>query len=222
MPKIVQSAYESRIGTSVGEGYPMSSWMAMGMQESWMACGWYNGYSQEMYHTYGTDIDAIKQRNVEDISERLDVFTEDPAYAYWFYQDKFSSQWNESTFESIWVSVVCEPVGERGVLYTSMYDGRWPGVIYEKAMNYVLQFIYAGFLLSVFILLKKRKTEQLVFPIIILGGILFHLLFEANVKYTLSYLPLFAPLAAYGILTFGCNAGKWFVRDVNQPKKKIL
>ncbi len=221
LPKIAQSAYESRIGTSVGEGYPISSWMAMGMKEGAMACGWYNSYSQEMYRTYGTDIQAIKQRNAEDIRDSISDFVKDPAYAYWFFQDKFSSQWNEATFESVWVSGVCESYGERSELAVSMYDGEWPGVVFEKAMNYALQFIYAGFLLSIFVLLRKRQTEQLFFPIAILGGILFHLLFEASSKYAISYLPLFFPLAAYGILAFGCDANKWFIRGERQSKRKI-
>ena len=208
LPKIAQNAYEARIGTSAGAGYPMSSWMAMGMREGAMACGWYNSYSQEMYRTYGTDIETIKRRNAEDIRDGLAAFAEDPAYAYWFFQDKFSSQWNEPTFESVWVSGVCESYGERSELAENMYDGEWPGTVYDKAMNYMVQLIYAGFLLSVLALFKKRDPGQLLYPIAILGGILFHLLFEANSKYVISYLPLFYPLAAYGVLSFKLNIGR--------------
>ena len=53
----------------------------------------------------------------------------------------------------------------------------------------------------------------MIFPIALLGGVLFHLLFEASSKYVLSYLPLFCPLAAYGILALGVDVKKWFVRD---------
>ena len=69
-------------------------------------------------------------------------------------------------------------------------------------------------------MLRRRSTEQLILPVAIVGGILFHLLFEANAKYALSYLPLFLPYAAYGILTFGINTRPWFVKDRNGAKKE--
>lgn len=213
LPKIAQAAYEKQIGVSFGKGYPMSSWMAMGMRESWMAAGWYNEYSKEMYHTYGTDLKAISERNKTDIAESLQGFADDPKGAYDFYQEKFASQWNEPTLESIWVSVVCEGYGERGKLAKSLYDGRWPGVVLEKAMEYSLQIVYVGFALSLVILLRKRSVEQMILPVVIVGGVLFHLLFEANAKYALSYLPLLLPCAAHGILTFGVNTRPWFVKN---------
>ena len=215
LPKAAQALYEKRIGTEFGEGYPMSSWMAMGMQESWMASGWYNGYSQEMYKTYGTDLDAIRARNKTDIENSVRSFVEDPQMTYLFYQDKFASQWNESTFESLWIAIVGNPYGqeERPILARSLYDGRWPGILLEKEMNYSLQAMYAGFALGLVVMLRKRESGQLLFPLIILGGILFHLLFEANSKYALTYLPMFAPVAAYGTLMFGVNARQWFVKS---------
>lgn len=219
LPKIAQAAYEDRIGVSFGKGYPMSSWMAMGMRESWMAAGWYNEYSKEMYHTYGTDLDAIKERNREDIQASLAGFADDPKGMYAFYQEKFASQWNEPTMESIWTSVVCKSYGERPKLAVSLYDGRWPGIALETGFNYMLQIVYAGFLLSLFILLRKRSVEQAILPVMIVGGILFHLLFEANAKYALSYLPLFLPYAAYGILDFGVNTRPWFVKDDTDGKR---
>lgn len=220
LPKIAQAAYEERIGVSFGKGYPMSSWMAMGMRESWMAAGWYNEYSKEMYHTYGTDLAAITERNKEDIANSLAGFRDDPEAAYAFYQEKFASQWNEPTLESIWISVVCESYADRGKLAQSLYDGRWPGAVLEKAMDYALQLVYVGFALSLLILLRKRGVEQMILPVAIVGGILFHLLFEANAKYALSYLPLFLPGAAYGILTFGVSTRPWFVKERDGAKKE--
>ena len=215
LPKIAQAAYEKRIGTEFGAGYPMSAWMAMGMRKSWMAAGWYNEYSKEMYHTYGTDLAAIGARNRKDMQASLKAFADHPADAYAFYQEKFASQWNESTFESLWIAITCEPYGgaERPKLAESLYDGRWPGVALEKEMDYALQVLYAGFALGLVVLLRKRESGQMIFPVLIAGGILFHLLFEANAKYALTYLPMFAPVAAYGILTFGVDAKRWFVRE---------
>lgn len=221
LPRIVQAAYESRIGSDFGKGYPMSSWMAMGMQESWMAAGWYNGYSKEMYYTYGTDLDAIAARNRKDIQASVKAFAEQPEDAYAFYQEKFASQWNEPTFESLWIAIVCDPYGgeERSKLAQSLYDGRWPGVALEKEMDYSLQVLYAGFALGLIVLLRKRESGQIIFPIAIVGGVLFHLLFEANSKYALTYLPMIAPIAAYGILTFGVDAKRWFVREQGSAGK---
>lgn len=206
LPKIAQASYEARIGTSFGKGYPMSSWMAMGMQESAMASGWYNGYSLELCQTYGDDTDACHERAKADIAHSVAVFAEDPAYARYFYEDKFASQWNEPTFMSVWVSMVCEPYGERGAIAEAMYDFYGLGGRFAWLMNLYLQLLYVGFLFSVLILLRRRTQEQLIYPLVIVGGMLFHILFEANAKYTLSYIALFCPLAAYGILMLGKRA----------------
>ena len=221
LPKLVQAAYEERIGVSFGKGYPMSAWMAMGMRDSWMASGWYNAYSKEMYNTYGTDLEAIAARNKKDIEKSRKKFAKDPREAGQFYQEKFASQWNESTFESIWIAVVTEPYGggDRASLAQSLYDGRWPGEMLEKGLNYVLQVVYAGFVLGTIVIMRKRESIQLIFPITILGGLLFHLLFEANSKYTLTYVPMFLPIAAYGILTFGVNASALFTKQTDKTGK---
>ena len=86
-------------------------------------------------------------------------------------------------------------------------------------MDYSLQVLYAGFALGLIVLLRKRESGQIIFPIAIVGGVLFHLLFEANSKYALTYLPMIAPIAAYGILTFGVDAKRWFVREQGSAGK---
>ena len=213
---IAQYVYENRLDTKYGEGQHYVVWISMSMRESWMADGWYNMYMFDMRDRFGLDISQYNEQAKIDLAERLGQFAENPSYARAFFLEKFSSQWNEPTFESIWAGAVCKPyAGERSKLIISMYDGRWPGVVYEKAMNYSLQLLYVGFLLSVLVMLRKRKPEYLFLPIAILGGVLFHLLCEANAKYTLSYLPLFCPLAAYGILTVRLDVKRWFHKKHN-------
>ena len=91
----------------------------------------------------------------------------------------------------------------------------------EKGLNYVLQVVYAGFVLGTIVIMRKRESIQLIFPITILGGLLFHLLFEANSKYTLTYVPMFLPIAAYGILTFGVNASALFTKADKTGKDAV-
>lgn len=218
--RIAQASYEARLDTDYGGGQDYVVWISMSMRESWMACGWYNTYMFDLREKYGLDIEAYNKQAREDISERLSFFADNPEYAWQFYQDKFSSQWNESTFESVWLSGICDSYGERGKFAESMYDGRWPGQMFDKVMNYAIQLLYAGFLLYVLVLFKRRETEQLLMPITIIGGILFHLICEASSKYVLSYLPLFFPLAAYGILTFGLNVSRFTRPATAQEQEK--
>ncbi len=67
----------------------------------------------------------------------------------------------------------------------------------------MIKLLYFGFALGAAGLLRKRTEEQILLPLIILGGVLFHLIFEAKSQYVLEYLPLFAPIAAYGVFQTG-------------------
>ena len=53
-------------------------------------------------------------------------------------------------------------------------------------------------LLSLFELWRRRDMESSLLPLIILGGLLYHLLFEAKSQYALPYFVLMIPMAAFG------------------------
>ena len=65
-------------------------------------------------------------------------------------------------------------------------------------MNQFQQLIFFGMLLSLFELWRRRDTESSLLPLIILGGLLYHLLFEAKSQYALPYFVLMIPMAAFG------------------------
>lgn len=213
----MQKHYESRHGVVYGDGYPLSAWMSMSMQESSMACGWYSTYMVDLVEKHGMDADAAGAEARAHIGAHLQKFAADPAYAHRFFEEKFWSQWTEPSYMSIWASKSCLHYGEIGALAETVYrDEVDEAVIFVQ--NQYIQVLFAGFLLYALTLLRRRRDEWMLYPITMLGALLFHLLFEANAKYVLAYLPMFAPMAAYGLLSAGNGVGGWVVRRVREKR----
>ena len=95
------------------------------------------------------------------------------------------------------------PVPSATNAFSQFFYGERFDNIFRFAMRYYLILIYGGAVMSVIMLFRRRTDAALILPLIILGGVLYHVLFEAQSRYALNYLPLFAPVAAYGILAFG-------------------
>ena len=69
-------------------------------------------------------------------------------------------------------------------------------------MNQHQQLVFLGVLLSIPALIKKRDILSCILPLIILGGLMYHLLFEAKSQYALPYFILMLPVAAAGLAAF--------------------
>ncbi|MEG1882343.1 MAG: hypothetical protein RR224_01310 [Clostridia bacterium] len=197
---LIQSGYERRAGAKAGDGMPQLSWMVMGMQQgSTLPPGWYNRYALNVYHENSGDMERVNARMHTDLRERLHTFASNPMLTAKFFAQKFYSQWNEPTFQSIWVSRMATPLsGQWPRLVIEVYEGTAADWLTEYCNQYV-QVLYFGFLLFTLSLCKTRKEILLLLPLTILGGGMYHLLFEAKSLYALTYLPLFAPCAAGGI-----------------------
>ena len=65
-------------------------------------------------------------------------------------------------------------------------------------MNQHQQIVFCGVLLCVLALFKRRDILSCLLPLVILGGLMYHLLFEAKSQYALPYFILMLPLAAAG------------------------
>ena len=113
-----------------------------------------------------------------------------------FYYKKFISQWNEPTYASIWVNIFHQ--GEFPVWVQSFYDGKLNTLAVEY-MNLYQSLILLGAVVVLIKYRKKWKEEQLLLFLILLGGFLFHMLWEAKSQYIMPYFILLMPYAAAGL-----------------------
>lgn len=203
LPSLAQRYYESETGAQFGKGYPLSSWVAMSLVQTDNTKGWYcNAYVEEITKTCGEDMDAVKAYSERVISERFAYFSAHPAEAADWYREKFATQWLEPTFQAVWSvngGMPDLPRAKNALAETLLDEPFAEGL--SAYMRVELILLYGGFLLGAVLLLRKRTEAQLVLPLIVFGGVLYHLIFEAQSRYALSYLPLFAPIAAYGLVS---------------------
>lgn len=188
--------YEYRSGIELGSGMPKSLWIAMGMQEGERGEGWYNEFNFNTFLNTGCDAEKSSEIASAAIAESLQTFTEDPAYALNFYYKKTVSQWNEPTYEALWVNQF--HIGDYSQIVMSIYDGKLYTVL-EEYMNLFQSLIFASVLFGLW---RRRKTwsmEQLLLPLVILGGFFFHTLWEAKSQYIFPYFVCMLPCAAAGL-----------------------
>ena len=213
-PKLIQSYYEAEIGTTFGKGYPMVSWIAMSLQEGDHTTGWYDHtYNVKLKRQFGEDMEGVSKQSIVDLRDGLESITSEPEKLRVFLSEKIGSQWLEPTFMCIWATNGGgPPVPSATNAFSRFFYGERFDNLFRFGMRYYLILLYGGAVLSVIMLFRKRKDAMLILPLIILGGVLYHVLFEAQSRYALNYLPLFAPVAAFGIVTSGEKIRGWFSR----------
>ena len=198
--------YEHRSGIPIESGMPKSLWVAMGMQEGERAEGWYNGFNFDTYVNSDCDPVVSDAMAREAITESLQHFQKDPVYAARFYLRKTLSQWNEPTYEALWVNQFHN--GDFSTIVQSIYEGKLYRVLSEYMNLFqllVLAAVFAGLLLG----RKGEKRWQLTelfLPMVILGGFFFHTIWEAKSQYIFPYFVCMLPGAAAGLSGV---LGKW-------------
>ena len=198
LPKLPQRIYEKRTGFAFGEGIPMIAWMAMGFDQGYAAPGWYREYhTVSVFLESGEDAAATAAEAKEYLAGRLQEFRNDGAGCLRFFRQKFDSQWNEPTYESMWVNQVQLSFSEKGRFYDFLCGS---GARRTAAfLNQVQQLVLLGALAGMPGLWRRKRIQLCLLPVIVLGGVLYHLLFEAKSQYALPYFVLLVPLAAWGL-----------------------
>lgn len=195
--KLPQKFYERRIGIEYGDGIPMIAWMAMGFDEGHAAPGWYREeHTVTAFEQTGHDGAETAALARQALSERLDLFRTHPRYALRFFGDKLRSQWNEPSYGSLWINQVQLSYSEKGGLYRALCEQGAKRTL--AVMNQFQQLVFLGVLFGLAGLLRRRDLLPALLPLILLGGLLYHLLFEAKSQYAMPYFMLMLPLAAYG------------------------
>lgn len=200
LPSLPQKLYERRLGIRYGDGIPMLAWMAMGFDEGHAAPGWYKEeHTVTAFESSGHDADATAESAKAFLRERLAVFKGDRRYALRFFYDKLRSQWNEPSCGSLWINQVYPSYSSKGRLCTFLCESGAKRTL--AVMNQIQQLVFLGLLFGIIRLWRKKDLLRCLLPLILLGGLLYHLLFEAKSQYALPYFVLILPIAAYGLFT---------------------
>lgn len=204
----LRTVYEQRSGVEMNEGAPMVLYVAMGMQKGEGAPGWSNGYILHNYWGASEfDEEAATAMAIQDIKTSARDFLDRPGYALRFYGEKFTSQWNDPTYECFAMTHVN---GEaRGPVANSMYDGKLHALM-TFFMNQYQSLIFVGvFLWILYGFWRKKGLEAQVLLITVFGGFLFHVFWEAKGRYILPYFVMMLPMAALGLSEVSVRIQGW-------------
>ena len=183
------------------EGISPWSYLAMGMQEGERAPGWYNGYINENYTN--SEYNGIKQKEnaIVQIRKRIGEFKTSPQRAVRFYLRKIASEWNNPTFEAFWIHEV-RPKNITLATWVKRLTRVTGAQLLAVPLNYLQFFILVGALLFGILVLPSAGPILLLFPLTFVGGMLFHLIWEAKCQYTIIYFTLLLPCSILGIHAF--------------------
>ena len=204
LQKLVIYSYSARSGVELNTQVSQKLYAYMGISESGMAPGWYNGKAMETLRDNNMDVDKANEAASKGIKERYDTLTKKNQF-FDFYRKKLFSQYNEPSFESVWISQVRKhdyPEGEKLPKFVdSVYSGGMAKVL-DIWFHYFVMMTYLSFTAGMvwMIIRKKINAESLILPVAVLGGALYHLIFEGKSQYILPYFILLIPFAAYGFV----------------------
>ena len=198
---LIIASYESRAGVTLANGVSQVLYFDMGLQESGRAPGWYTTTGLSLYLKNQFDDEAANKEAWEQIGQRMEAFSDDAEYTVDFFGKKILSQWNEPTFESIWVSKVKgHEVAIKGGIGEAVYD-KSLGQLLELHFGLYMRVLYLLFAIGIYCLFISKKTniQTILLPLVLIGGFGYHFLFEAKSQYILTYIPLIIPTAAYAL-----------------------
>lgn len=196
------AALEHKTGGDLSNGVSTMAFVAMGLQVNPVKCdGWYNEFNKESYIESGYDADKQGELAKASISDSI-AYLKSPSNAVRFFLRKNASQWADPLFQSLWTSQVRQTRNERPGWINRALSPNGSTAIGQFLD--VLQFwAYAGVLLYLIFGRKdKRFFESLLLQITVLGGFVFHCVWEAKGQYTISYFVLLLPLAVLGFRSF--------------------
>ena len=176
------------------KGCPTVTWVAMGMQDSKMAPGWWNGYNDGTYKANDFDYEETKRAAVESIKNTISKYPDSIATMLGFYTKKIMCMWNNPLFQGLWLADVTRE-GDSGLEFLLSGNGRY---IYTWITNVLHTWILIGVFLYCIFGYRERKYQMILLPITFIGGFVFHIFWEEKCIFAMPYFLLLIPLCVLG------------------------
>lgn len=199
---ILRQILSNRYSLDKENSFPITGFLAMGMEEGERANGWYKEETAMMGWNDGKN---SKEKYKQIISERIGYFCRNIGYTIKFYAKKTASMWAEPLQEAIWQnysfnfeeSFLNNLTEEKRLEYEKFDETlkkQEPIVsIYQKALIIIIFFS-----ITIFIIVNRENisNEILLLLLCFMGGFFFHMLWEAKSRYIISYIIVLIPIAS--------------------------
>lgn len=197
---VVKASYEKRAGVDLGDSIPYVSYIAMGLNESNLAPGWYNyAFTMTNFETSNFNTEVASKSSKKVIKDRIIYFAKHPQYTDDFFYLKETSQWNETSYESIWNNQVRGQYKDKNAFAAWVCGGCEFAV--KKYMDYIAQFSFVMFLIGMIAVICKKDYLKFTFPLIFVGGFMYHTISEGKSQYIMPYFILICGFAAIGMVS---------------------
>ena len=184
-------------------GSPSWSHIAMGLQESELEDGWFNGYNYKVFEENNYDSEATAIAAKENIMETLGDFARRPLHGARFLVRKFVTQWADSVCISTHnLDLVSRHVDDQPAIADYLVFGSpYGSPVLIWVMNVFMPICYVGVIIYLLGILRGRKasSSEMLFLILIFGGIVFHEFWEGSSRYIMRYYIYYLPFGAYGL-----------------------
>lgn len=217
----ISVAIESITNTEVSKGVPSKAWVAMGLQEGIRAPGWYNGYNLSVFVNNGYDYEKASEVIDKDIESRVYFLKENTSYTIDFFNKKIMSQWNEGTFQGLWIMETRKKAAEWSqTLNEIIYSGNTLNNRVVEICDFFLSFLWLGVVLFLALGWRELDIYKLIYAIVFIGGFIFHLFWEGKGQYTVVYVYFLIPYMARGYQLFFDKFTR-LVEDKMESKSKV-
>lgn len=189
---------EARSGIDLsGTGNSKYAHVAMGLQDSEDAPGWYNTYNERLFAECGYDKVATGEAAKANLKQTLQFYAEEPVEGWSFFHRKMASQWNNPTFEGFHMQNARNTSEELSPLVKSVInDGGKANILLTLFLDIYESVILFGILM--YLLTRGDGIKELIFAMLFIGAFVFFAVWEAKGRYVAPFYLMLIPYAAVG------------------------
>ena len=189
---------EAQTGIDLSEaGNSKYAHIAMGLQDSEDAPGWYNTYNEYIFAENGYNKEETARNAKENLVQTLQYYAENPMEGWSFINRKMASQWNNPTFEGFHMQNARNTSGELSSLVKSVInDGGKANILLTLFLDVFESVVLFGVLL--FLVAQKDGVREYLFATLFVGAFVFFAVWEAKGRYVAPFFFMIVPYAAVG------------------------